>query len=282
MGSKRISKFLNTLSTEVRPARPALATRLAASPRGVHYNDRVPGVASLHTGTRPRLEPLHQPSGVASRPLAVGGIRTIFIQTENTPNENALKFVPNHSVIPPALSLSYIDYSSARSTLAPPHPSPLAAQLMSVDGVKSVFYGPDFITITKEADVEWAHIRPELFSLITEAVQSGAPLVKVTEDQSKENGQGSTAMDSLTYDENDSETVGMIKELLETRIRPSIRQDGGDIDYRGFEDGNVFLKLRGSCQGCGSSDTTLKHGIQNMLMHYVSTYFNYHLYRHRY
>jgi NFU1 iron-sulfur cluster scaffold homolog, mitochondrial len=156
-----------------------------------------------------------------------------------------------------------------RSTLAPPHPSPLAAQLHNVDGVSSVFYGPDYITVTKSADASWAHIKPEIFSLITEAVTSGAPIVNVVE-QSGEQEQHGGIQDSLKYDENDSEVVSMIKELLETRIRPAIQEDGGDIEYHGFENGNVLLKLRGACRTCDSSTVTLKNGIESMLMHYVS------------
>jgi len=158
-----------------------------------------------------------------------------------------------------------------RSTLAPPHPSPLAAQLMNIDGVTSVFYGADFITVTKAGDANWAHVKPEIFSLITEAVTSGAQIVNVTENKSGESGQDSGEEDSLSYNENDSEVVGMIKELLETRIRPAIQEDGGDIEFRGFEGGQVLLKLRGACRTCDSSTVTLKNGIEGMLMHYVST-----------
>lgn len=139
---------------------------------------------------------------------------------------------------------------------------------MNIDGVTSVFYGTDFITVTKAADVNWAHIKPEIFSLITEAVTSGAQIVNIS-DKSAEGGSEGAVVDSLSYDENDSEVVGMIKELLETRIRPAIQEDGGDIEFRGFEDGNVLLKLRGACRTCDSSTVTLKNGIEGMLMHYV-------------
>lgn len=141
---------------------------------------------------------------------------------------------------------------------------------MNIDGVTSVFYGADFITVTKSTDVNWAHIKPEVFALITEAMTSGVQIVNVTENKSGENGQESTEEDSLGYNENDSEVVGMIKELLETRIRPSIQEDGGDIEFRGFEGGQVLLKLRGACRTCDSSTVTLKNGIEGMLMHYVS------------
>ena len=181
----------------------------------------------------------------------------------------ALKFVPNHRILPENIASTFLEYLSPRSTLAPPHPSPLAAQLHSVDGVSSIFYGPDYITVTKSADANWAHIKPEVFSLITEAVSSGTPIVNTVENTGEERGQEGGQADSLEYNENDSEVVSMIKELLETRIRPAIQEDGGDIEFRGFEDGNVKLKLRGACRTCDSSTVTLKNGIESMLMHYV-------------
>jgi Fe-S cluster biogenesis protein NfuA len=153
---------------------------------------------------------------------------------------------------------------------------------MNIDGVTAVFYGADFITVTKAADANWAHIRPEVFALITEAITSGQTIVNVMERGSsskdgsaagaEDNGGAEVAAegDSLSYDENDSEVVGMIKELLETRVRPAIQEDGGDIEFRGFEDGYVMLKLRGACRTCDSSTVTLKNGIEGMLMHYVS------------
>lgn len=208
--------------------------------------------------------------------MSHGGVRTIFIQTETTPNPDALKFLPNSPVIPSELGIPFIEYLNARSTIAPPYPSPLAAQLMNTDGVTSVFYGPDFITVTKAPDANWAHIKPEIFSLITEAVTSGQQLVAVKEGGAasasgpgEESGQ-EVERDSLAYDENDDDVVGMIKELLETRIRPSIQEDGGDIEFRGFKDGYVMLKLRGACRTCDSSTVTLQNGIEGMLMHYVS------------
>jgi NFU1 iron-sulfur cluster scaffold homolog, mitochondrial len=173
-------------------------------------------------------------------------------------------------VLPPGFQSTFVEYTSPRSTLAPPHPSPLASRLLSVDGVTSIFYGADFITVTKAADANWAHIKPEVFSLITEAVTSGEQMVNTVEKTSSENGQDTGNEDTLSVSDNDSEVVSMIKELLETRIRPAIQEDGGDIEYRGFEDGMVMLKLRGACRTCDSSTVTLKNGIENMLMHYVS------------
>lgn len=201
---------------------------------------------------------------------AGSGVRTIFIQTESTPNPDAIKFLPNHRVVPEEFSTPFIEYMNPRATISPPHPSPLAAKLMNIDGVTSVFYGADFITVTKAADANWAHIRPEIFALITEAITSGEKLVNMAE-RREGDASAEAEEDSLAYNENDSEVVGMIKELLETRIRPAIQDDGGDIDFKGFdEEGYVHLKLRGACRTCDSSTVTLKNGIEGMLMHYVS------------
>lgn len=187
------------------------------------------------------------------QPLRSGWRRHLFIQTESTPNNDALKFIPGQQVLPPARqSVEYVD---GRAT----HNSPLARQLFGVSGVTSVFYGPDFITVEKDPDASWAHVKPEVFSLITEHVSSGAPVL--TEDSQ-------AAMDTAPA-EGDSEVVSMIKELLDTRIRPAIQEDGGDIEYRGFEAGHVLLKLRGACRTCDSSTVTLKNGIEGMMMHYI-------------
>ena len=182
-----------------------------------------------------------------------------------------MKFIPNHRVLPEGFSTSFLEYLSPRSTLAPPYPSPLAAELLNVDGVSSVFYGADFITVTKASDVNWAHIKPEVFSLITQAVTSGQNIVNtVSKPSPDEHAQEGGGDESLAYsEEDDDEVVGMIKELLETRIRPAIQEDGGDIEFRGFVDGMVLLKLRGACRTCDSSTVTLKNGIESMLMHYV-------------
>ena len=226
-------------------------------------------MAASNPAKRPTLQQFHQPSTMIHPTAAAGGSRSIFIQTENTPNPDALKFLPNQTVLPEGLDKPYIEYMNPRSTLAPPYPSPLAANLMNIDGITSVFFGTDFITVTKNADSNWAHIKPEVFALITEAVTSGQPLVNLAEKKADGLREGEEE-DSLAYNENDSEVVGMIKELLETRIRPAIQEDGGDIDFRGFgDDGMVKLKLRGACRTCDSSTVTLKNGIEGMLMHYI-------------
>jgi Fe-S cluster biogenesis protein NfuA len=195
--------------------------------------------------------------------------RTIFIQTEGTPNADALKFRPNHEILPEDFPSSFLEYLTPRSTLAAPHPSPLAANLLNVDGITSVFYGRDYITVTKDSSTPWPHVKPEVFALITEAVTNGQPIVNtVAQRDGEEHGQ-SGFTEEAQYDPEDEEVVGMIQELLETRIRPAIQEDGGDIEFRGFIDGQVMLKLRGACRTCDSSTVTLKNGIESMLMHYI-------------
>ncbi|AEO61689.1 hypothetical protein MYCTH_2097429 [Thermothelomyces thermophilus ATCC 42464] len=259
--------------------RPQRST--AASVRQAHTGQGRLLSPSTSSSLRPRLTPSQPQPWRALLPKTAR--RTIFIQTENTPNPDALKFLPNHRILPESVSSPFIEYLNPRSTIAPPYPSPLAAQLMNIDGVTSVFYGADFITVTKAADANWAHIRPEVFALITEAITSGQPIVNVAERRegsaASSGGAGAAGgaregaeaaeQDSLAYDENDSEVVGMIKELLETRVRPAIQEDGGDIEFRGFENGYVLLKLRGACRTCDSSTVTLKNGIEGMLMHYI-------------
>ncbi|KAL8365034.1 hypothetical protein RB595_004037 [Gaeumannomyces hyphopodioides] len=268
------NKLLRTSALVLSRPRPVKAAGLpslgnVASKHAAHTGARTSAFApSLQ---RPRIPPAHHQPAWGQLSGAGRGRRTIFIQNETTPNPDALKFLPNHRILPDGISTPFIEYLNPRSTIAPPYPSPLAAQLMNVDGVISVFYGVDFITVTKAPDANWAHIRPEVFSLITEAITSGQRIVNVVERDAGASDAQETAgeEDSLSYNENDSEVVGMIKELLETRIRPAIQEDGGDIEYRGFEDGNVLLKLRGACRTCDSSTVTLKNGIEGMLMHYI-------------
>jgi NFU1 iron-sulfur cluster scaffold homolog, mitochondrial len=235
--------------------------------KGLHKSARIPAITSSHARHRPTVAQNQQRFAPVT---AAPSSRSIFIQTQETPNADALKFLPNHQVLPEGFPSSFVEYTSPRSTLAPPHPSPLASRLLNVDGVSSVFYGPDFITVTKAGDVHWAHIKPEVFSLITEAVTSGESMVAASDKAAGGDGQG-VEEDSLAANDDDDEVVAMIKELLETRIRPAIQEDGGDIDFRGFENGMVNLKLRGACRTCDSSTVTLKNGIESMLMHYVST-----------
>ncbi|KAK9378940.1 scaffold protein Nfu/NifU N terminal-domain-containing protein [Kockiozyma suomiensis] len=180
--------------------------------------------------------------------------RTMFIQTATTPNEHALKFIPSSPILPE--NSRTVEFVNGREA----HSSPLAKKLFAVDGVRSVMFGTDFITVEKDVDMSWALLKPEVFSLLTEYLSSGARIM--LEDTS--------ANEDTMPQEGDSETVSMIKELIDTRIRPAIQEDGGDVEYRGFTDeGLVQLKLRGACRTCDSSAVTLKNGIEAMLMHYV-------------
>ncbi|KAK9434586.1 scaffold protein Nfu/NifU N terminal-domain-containing protein [Lipomyces doorenjongii] len=180
--------------------------------------------------------------------------RTMFIQTANTPNQDALKFIPSTNILP--LGSRTVEFVNGREA----HSSPLARKLFAVDGVRSVMFGPDFITIEKDPFVSWAVLKPEVFSLLTEFLSSGAKIML----------EETTMNEDTMPKEGDSEMVSMIKELIDTRIRPAIQEDGGDVEYKGLtDDGVVQLKLRGACRTCDSSSVTLKNGIEAMLMHYV-------------
>lgn len=176
----------------------------------------------------------------------------MFIQTEQTPNDDSLKFIPGT----PVLGNGTAEFLDVRSSMK----SPLAKQLFQIEGVAGVFFGPDFITISKESTAEWQLMKPDIYSAIMNHFTSGQPIVFDEED---------LAASDTTIHPDDPEEVQMIKELLDTRIRPSIQEDGGDIEYCGFENGIVKLKLKGSCRGCDSAVVTLKNGIENMLMHYI-------------
>ena len=176
----------------------------------------------------------------------------MFIQTEQTPNPATLKFLPGRSVLDSGTAdFTTVDEATGRS--------PLAERLFSVDGVAAVFLGSDFITITKSADKEWYVMKPGVLGAIMEHMSTGQPVIS------------NTVADGDTHGstEEDSEVVGQIKELIETRVRPAVAQDGGDIVFQGFDEGVVFLQLRGACAGCPSSTMTLKMGIENMLKHYI-------------
>ncbi|KAM9859019.1 NFU1 iron-sulfur cluster scaffold homolog, mitochondrial [Aulostomus maculatus] len=194
-------------------------------------------------------------TGVKNRPqhpLWVVPGRNMFVQTQDTPNPNSLKFLPGRIV----LESGTMNFAGPRDAYC----SPLARQLFRIDGVKSILLGPDFITVTKsDANTEWKVIKPDVFAAIMDFFTSGLPVVS---EDSKPNA------DTAPSDDDD-EVVAMIKELLDTRIRPTVQEDGGDVLYRGFEDGVVKLKLQGSCTSCPSSIITLKNGIQNMLQFYV-------------
>lgn len=176
----------------------------------------------------------------------------MFIQTEATPNPATLKFIPGKPVLPGSTR----DYRSAEEATE----SPLAERLFSVKGVSGVFLGQDFVTVTKK-DGEWQHLKPAILGLIMEHYLADAPVLSkpAIGDQPSEED----------FDEADKEIVSTIKELLDTRVRPAVAQDGGDITFQGYHDGVVFLNMKGSCSGCPSSTATLKHGIENLLRHFI-------------
>ena len=178
----------------------------------------------------------------------------MFIQTEATPNPATLKFLPGKAVLPGGTR----DYRSAEQAAE----SPLAQKLFMVNGVAGVFLGQDFITVTK-GDAEWQHLKPAILGLIMDHYLSGAPVLI-----SGSAGEGDTAGEEF-FDEADGEIVTTIKQLLDTRVRPAVAQDGGDITFHGFREGVVYLNMKGSCAGCPSSTATLKHGIENLLRHFV-------------
>jgi len=175
----------------------------------------------------------------------------MFIQTESTPNPATLKFLPGQSVI----SIGTADFPSAETA----NTSPLAKRLFGVSGVAGVFFGPDFVTVTKTDAIDWPHIKPAILGAIMEHYQSGEP---VMDDESG-------AVGHAEHDGPDSELVKQIKELLDTRVRPAVAQDGGDITFHGFDRGVVYLHMQGACAGCPSSTMTLKSGIENLLRHFI-------------
>ena len=176
----------------------------------------------------------------------------MFIQTESTPNPNTLKFLPGRDVMGEG---AVADFPSVEQGVR----SPLAKALFAIPEVSRVFFGSDFISVTKR-DGDWKHLKPAILGAVMEHFTRGLPLMEGGADETEE-----------TYSEEDSEVVEQIKELIETRVRPAVAQDGGDIIFKGFDgdSGIVSLHLQGSCAGCPSSTMTLKNGIENMLRHYV-------------
>jgi len=172
----------------------------------------------------------------------------MFIQTEQTPNPATLKFLPGREV----MGNGTADFPSADVAKR----SPLADHLFGVEGVAGVFFGADFITVTKSDEKDWHLLKPAILGAIMEHFTAGRPLLN----------EAAAAAQST---EEDSEIVTQIKELIETRVRPAVAQDGGDIVFQSFEDGIVYLHMQGSCAGCPSSTATLKSGIENMLKHYI-------------
>lgn len=179
--------------------------------------------------------------------------RNMFIQTQDTPNPNSLKFIPGVSVLGEGRTK---DFPSAKDAYC----SLLAKQLFHIEGVKAVFFGPDFITVTKvDEDVEWKLLKPEIFATIMDFFVRNEPIMN----------EASQPATDTQINADDDEVVQMIKELLETRIRPIVQEDGGDIVYMGFEEGILKLKMQGSCTNCPSSAVTLRNGVQNMMKFYI-------------
>lgn len=178
----------------------------------------------------------------------------MFIQTEATPNPATLKFLPGR----PVMQIGTLDIRSAEGAKQ----SPLAQALFAIDGVSGVFFGADFISVTKSAG-DWRDLKPTILGAIMEHFLSGAPLLH---DEAGFQAQGDG---DEFFAPSDAGTVETIKKLIETHVRPAVAKDGGDIKFRGFRQGTVYLAMKGSCSGCPSSSATLRHGIQNLLRHYV-------------
>jgi len=181
----------------------------------------------------------------------------MFIQTEATPNPATLKFLPGKTVLQEGTA-DFRDPASAAEA------SPLAEALFAVPGVTGVFFGYDFVTVTKDGP-DWQHLKPAILGAIMEHFMAGRPVMN---DGAQQAGDNASEGEEF-YDKADAEIVVTIKELLDTRVRPAVAQDGGDITFRGYENGTVFLNMKGACAGCPSSTATLKHGIQNLLKHFV-------------
>ena len=175
----------------------------------------------------------------------------MFIQTEDTPNPSTLKFIPGQTVMVTG-TVQYASIDEASS-------SPLARRLFAVDGITQIFFGTDFVSVTKAENHDWFTIKPGVLAAIMEHYASGMPVIE---------GDASTQSDDSS-EEDDDEVVAQIKYLLDTRVRPAVAMDGGDIVFKSFENGVVTLFMRGACQGCPSSTATLKMGIENMLHHYI-------------
>ncbi|KAK6453744.1 scaffold protein Nfu/NifU N terminal-domain-containing protein [Scheffersomyces xylosifermentans] len=181
--------------------------------------------------------------------------RNLFIQTAETPNEQALKFLPSIKLLEENETVEFLSGREAAR-------SPLALKLFSIDGIKSIMFGSNFITIEKSNnDLHWSLLKPEIFSILTEYLTNGTPIIVEDSEISKD----------MEINEDDDEVVSIIKELIFTRIRPAIQDDGGDIEFVKFreDDGTVFLRLKGACRSCDSSSVTLKNGIESMLKYYI-------------
>ncbi|KAI7825475.1 scaffold protein Nfu/NifU N terminal-domain-containing protein [Kickxella alabastrina] len=214
--------------------------------------------AALRTSTRPTQQPLrrHISSRLLTPRLDITSVsaqtmarRTMFIQTATTPNEDALQFIPGVPVLPEGAKHT-IEFSSPREGLK----SPLATRLFAIEGVKGIMFGSDFVTVRKDPDFPWQLMKPDVYAAIMDHFSDAEK-----------------TSDSMDVAEHDSEIVAEIKELLESRVRPAIQEDGGDLDFVSFNEGSgiVKIRLRGACKGCSSSSVTLKHGVEGMLSYYI-------------
>ena len=176
----------------------------------------------------------------------------MFIQTEKTPNPNTLKFNPGCEISPHSPT-EFLSIEDAQTSI-------LARDLFAVDGVVSVFAGADFVSVTKDASVEWMHIKPAVLGAITDALESGQPILSALKET-----------DNIVYEGETAKIVTEIKDVIDSRVRPAVARDGGDIVFHSYDDssGIVYLHMRGACAGCPSASWTLKQGIENLLKHYV-------------
>mmetsp|Transcript_31317 Transcript_31317/g.68439 ORF Transcript_31317/g.68439 Transcript_31317/m.68439 type:complete len:284 (-) Transcript_31317:713-1564(-) len=254
---RQLARVLNQVRQH---AVPKVAGRNAASVTSVLPPLRQSSRSSLAASCRlfSTAHLAHSQPRVVPNSLKLGAAsiqrRTMFIQTQTTPNPNSLMFIPGRTVMESG-SANFVTHREAMS-------SPLAKKLFETDAVRSVFFGSDFVTVTKSEEGDWAVLKPEVFASIMDFFASDQPLLL---DQNQMNNT------TTEVHEDDSEVVQMIKELLDTRIRPAVHEDGGDIAFHSFDEdmGFVYLKMQGACASCPSSSATLKHGIENMLMHYI-------------
>ena len=199
-----------------------------------------------HASPTGRSQRLPDPDDFRLRAL---GTEKMFIQTQDTPNPATLKFIPGV----PVMDSGTADFPAEDSAGS----SPLARRLFQIDGVRGVFLGGDFVAVTKEETLDWFALKPSILAGIMEHYASGMPVIEAAAGDADDEG------------EDEDDTVRQIKQLLDTRVRPAVAMDGGDIVFQGFDEGIVTLQMRGACQGCPSSTATLKMGIENMLRHYI-------------
>ncbi len=174
----------------------------------------------------------------------------MFIQTEDTPNAATMKFLPSQAVVS-----NPVDFATVEEAVS----SPLAQVLFAVDGVQSVFLGTDFVSVTRTQDIDWPVLRPAVLSVIMEHFEAERPVLNEIQEEALE----------VTAKPEDGDVVTQIKDLLDNRIRPAVAQDGGDVAFERYEDGIVYLRLKGACAGCPSATATLKYGIENMLRYFI-------------